>query len=115
MTGRNFLIGSDLVLESIGLRGKPVLENVATLWDPHRFFLPDRRDRQYHRIDSSALAQGTVGRFRQAHEGIAPYGARLDIRKDGGLVVATVTAQSILLPGLTIRAETVSAVEPTEL
>ena len=38
---------------------------------------------------------------------------KLDIRRDGGLVVATVTAHSILLPGITIRADTVSAIEPT--
>jgi hypothetical protein len=49
----------------------------------------------------------------QANESIAPLGAKLDIRKESGLVIATVTAQSILLPGITIRAETVSASEPT--
>jgi hypothetical protein len=58
-------------------------------------------------------ARGDDGNALQAHESIAPYGAKLDIRKAGGLVVATVTAHSILLPGITIRAETVSAVEPT--
>ena len=58
-------------------------------------------------------ARGDDGDASQAHESIAPYGAKLDIRRDGGLVVATVTAHSILLPGITIRADTVSAIEPT--
>jgi hypothetical protein len=58
-------------------------------------------------------ARGDDGDALQAHESIAPYGAKLDIRRDGGLVVATVTAHSILLPGIIIRAETVSAIEPT--
>ncbi len=44
---------------------------------------------------------------------IAPVDAGLDIRRDGGLVVATVTARSILLPGIDIRASAVAAVEPT--
>jgi hypothetical protein len=57
-------------------------------------------------------ARGADGDALQAHESIAPYGAKLDIRKESGLVVATVTAHSILLPGITIRAETVSAIEP---
>jgi hypothetical protein len=57
-------------------------------------------------------ARGDDGDALQAHESIAPYGAKLDIRRDGGLVVATVTAHSILLPGIIIRAETVSAIEP---
>jgi hypothetical protein len=58
-------------------------------------------------------ARGDDDEALQAHERIAPYGAGLDLRKDGGLVVATVTAHSILLPGITIRAATVSAIEPT--
>jgi hypothetical protein len=57
-------------------------------------------------------ARGADDDALQAHESIAPYGAKLDIRKESGLVVATVTAHSILLPGVTIRAETVSAIEP---
>ena len=43
---------------------------------------------------------------------IAPVGAGIDIRADGGLVVATVTARSILLPGIDIRASAVAAIEP---
>jgi hypothetical protein len=58
-------------------------------------------------------ARGDDGDAAQAAHDIAPLGADLDIRRDGGLVVATVTAHSILLPGIAIRAETVSAIEPT--
>jgi hypothetical protein len=42
----------------------------------------------------------------------APLDAVLDIRSDGGLVVATVTARSILLPGIDIHARAVAALEP---
>jgi hypothetical protein len=44
---------------------------------------------------------------------IAPADAALDIRSDGGLVVASVTARSILLPGIGIRASAVAAIEPS--
>lgn len=43
--------------------------------------------------------------------GIAPQGAVVQLRRDGQLVVATVTADS-LLPGLTVAAEARAAVEP---
>jgi hypothetical protein len=43
---------------------------------------------------------------------IAPDGAALRLRTDGGFVIATVTARSTLLPGLTVAAEAVAAVEP---
>jgi len=39
-------------------------------------------------------------------------GASVEIRHQGGLVVARVTAKSALLPGLIIAAEAVSVVEP---
>lgn len=58
-------------------------------------------------------ARGDEGDAAQAAHDIAPFGANLDIHREGGLVVATVTAHSILLPGITIRAETVSAIEPS--
>jgi hypothetical protein len=58
-------------------------------------------------------ARGDEGDAAQAANDIAPFGANLDLRTEGGLVVATVTAQSILLPGIAIRAETVAAIEPT--
>jgi hypothetical protein len=44
---------------------------------------------------------------------IAPAGAGLQVRVDGGFVVATVTSRVALLPGLTISAQAVSAVEAT--
>ena len=57
-------------------------------------------------------ARGDDGSAQQAAENIAPHGAKLQLRKEGGLVVATVTAHSILLPGITIRAGTIAAIEP---
>lgn len=42
----------------------------------------------------------------------SPQGASVQIRRQGELVVARVTAKSALLPGLTIAAEAVSVVEP---
>ncbi|HEX2286843.1 MAG TPA: TadE family type IV pilus minor pilin [Mycobacterium sp.] len=44
--------------------------------------------------------------------GIAPDGATVDVRRDGEFVVATVTARPALLPGITVAAEAVAAVEP---
>lgn len=58
-------------------------------------------------------ARGDDGGAAQAARSIAPFGAQLDLHEDGGLVVATVTSHSILLPGITIRAETVAAIEPS--
>ena len=58
-------------------------------------------------------ARGDDGDAAQAARDIAPLGANLDLRKEGGLVVATVRARSALLPGITIRADTMAAIEPT--
>lgn len=44
---------------------------------------------------------------------IAPEGATVRLRSDGGMVVARVTARPVLLPGLAITAEAVSAAEPS--
>ncbi|WP_275085041.1 TadE family type IV pilus minor pilin [Mycolicibacterium holsaticum] len=44
--------------------------------------------------------------------GVAPQGAVVGVRRDGALVVATVSARSALLPGLTVAARAVAAVEP---
>lgn len=57
-------------------------------------------------------ARGDDGDAVQAAHDIAPFGANLDMRRDGDVVVATVTAHSILLPGIDIRAQTVAAMEP---
>lgn len=43
---------------------------------------------------------------------IAPGGAMVEVRREGGYVVARVTATSRLLPAITIAAESVSAMEP---
>nr|AJK77649.1 pilus biosynthesis protein TadE [Mycobacterium avium subsp. paratuberculosis] len=43
---------------------------------------------------------------------LGPAGARVDLRRDGDLLVATVVAHSKLLPALDIRAQAVSAAEP---
>ena len=43
--------------------------------------------------------------------GIAPSGATVQLRRDGGFVIATVTARSNLLPMVAIAATGVSAVE----
>lgn len=58
-------------------------------------------------------ARGDDGEAAQAARDIAPLGADLDLRREGGMVVATVRAQSILLPGITIRADTLAAAEPS--
>ncbi len=42
---------------------------------------------------------------------VAPVGARIQVRRDGDFVVATVVARSRLLPSLDIRAKAVSAEE----
>lgn len=56
-------------------------------------------------------ARGDDGDAVQAAHDLAPFGARLDLREEGGRVIATVTAQSLLLPGITIRAVSVAATE----
>lgn len=55
------------------------------------------------RGDSSA---GEIAR------GIAPDGAAVDLRRDGRLVIARVSARSALLPGITVAAQAVSVPEP---
>jgi hypothetical protein len=43
---------------------------------------------------------------------LAPDGAALVIRHEGRFIVATVSARSPMLPGLTVEARAVAAVEP---
>jgi len=43
---------------------------------------------------------------------VAPPDARVAVREDGDLIVVTVTAESPLLPLLTLTAEAVAAREP---
>jgi hypothetical protein len=44
---------------------------------------------------------------------IAPGGARVQVRRDGEFLVATVVARSKILPALDISAKAVSAAEPS--
>jgi hypothetical protein len=57
-------------------------------------------------------ARGDDADAAKAARDNAPSGAYLDLRNDGRVVVATVTTQSRLLPGITIRADAVAAIEP---
>jgi len=57
-------------------------------------------------------ARGDGGSASTAAQGIAPGGAAVRLRRDGELVVATVSARSALLPGITIAAEAIAAAEP---
>jgi hypothetical protein len=58
-------------------------------------------------------ARGDDRASAEAVRAIAPAGAVLRMRVDGGFVVATVSTRAALLPGLTIAAEAVSAREAT--
>jgi hypothetical protein len=62
--------------------------------------------------EAARLAARGDGSASDAARGIAPAGAAVALRDDGDLVVATVTARSALLPGITVAAEAVAAVEP---
>lgn len=55
------------------------------------------------RGDSSAVA---------VSQRIAPAGAAIRVRHDGGLIIATVTVAATGLPGLRLRAEAVAVPEP---
>ncbi len=57
-------------------------------------------------------ARGDEGSASDAARNIAPDGAVVQLRRDGELVVATVTARSALLPGVIVAAEAVAASEP---
>ncbi|BDX30002.1 hypothetical protein TUM20985_05490 [Mycobacterium antarcticum] len=68
-------------------------------------------------VDSSReaarlAARGDQGAASDAVRRGGPAGAELVLRRDGGFVLARVSARSILLPGLTIGAESVAWVEP---
>lgn len=47
-----------------------------------------------------------------AARAIAPEGASVHLRRDGAQVVATVSARSVLLPGIIVAGRAVAAVEP---
>jgi hypothetical protein len=68
-------------------------------------------------VDSSREAARLAARGDEAAAADAvrrggPGGAELALRRDGGFVVARVSSPSSLLPGLTIAAESVAAMEP---
>ena len=56
-------------------------------------------------------ARGDSAALASAHA-IAPAGASVELRRDGGYVVARVSGRSPILPGVVIAAEAVSAAEP---
>ena len=57
-------------------------------------------------------ARGDDSSAMQTAHDIAPMGAIVQMRREDELVFATVTTRSVLLPGITIGAEAVAAVEP---
>ena len=57
-------------------------------------------------------ARGDDGSASEAARSIGPAGAVLQLRRDGEFVIATVTTKSALLPGISIAAQAVAAVEP---
>jgi predicted ABC-type ATPase len=57
-------------------------------------------------------ARGDERLAADAARRIAPDGARVQVRRDGDFLVATVIAHSKLLPALDIGAKAVSAAEP---
>nr|WP_221217683.1 MULTISPECIES: TadE family type IV pilus minor pilin [unclassified Mycolicibacterium] len=57
-------------------------------------------------------ARGDQAGAVSAARGVGPSGASLQLRRDGGFVVATVSGRSRLLPGVVIRADAVAAAEP---
>lgn len=57
-------------------------------------------------------ARGDDADARSVARRIAPQGAAVEVRRDGGYAVARVTAKSRLLPAIAIAAESVSAMEP---
>lgn len=56
-------------------------------------------------------ARGDDASAAEVARNIAPDGAAVQLRRNGDLVVASVTARSALLPGVTVAAEAVAAVE----
>ncbi|OBF45669.1 pilus biosynthesis protein TadE [Mycobacterium sp. 852002-50816_SCH5313054-b] len=57
-------------------------------------------------------ARGDERSALDAARRVAPAGARVQVRRDGDFLVATVVARSKLLPTLDIEARAVSAAEP---
>lgn len=58
------------------------------------------------------VARGDEARAVEVAASIAPADARISVRMEGDLVVATVTADGPLLPMVTLRADAFAAPEP---
>lgn len=64
-------------------------------------------------IDAAREAARLAARGSQvAIAGLAPAGAAIEVRRDGGFVVARVSTRSPALPGVVIVGQAVAAVEP---
>ena len=57
-------------------------------------------------------ARGDDRAAAEAARTVGPAGAQVEVRRGDGRVVARVAARSALLPGVTISAEAVTAIEP---
>ncbi|MGD9622428.1 MAG: TadE family type IV pilus minor pilin [Mycolicibacterium sp.] len=57
-------------------------------------------------------ARGDDGGAERAVRAVGPRGALLRLRRSGGHVVAVVTSNSVLLPGVSVGADAVAALEP---
>jgi hypothetical protein len=57
-------------------------------------------------------ARGDDRAAADAARTVGPPGARVEVRREDGRVVARVAARSSLLPGINIAAEAVAAIEP---
>ncbi|WP_174552080.1 TadE family type IV pilus minor pilin [Nocardia sienata] len=57
-------------------------------------------------------ARGDRGAAEVAARGVAPEGADISLRYEGGRVIAVVASDTPLLPVLRLRAEAVAATEP---
>jgi len=62
--------------------------------------------------EAARLAARGDGSGLAAAQALAPAGAAVEVRRDGGYVIARVTGRSPILPGVVIAAEAVSAAEP---
>lgn len=65
-------------------------------------------------IDAAREAARLVARGdgAAAARSLAPGGAALELRRDGGYIIARVTDRSAVLPGILIVGEAVAAAEP---
>lgn len=57
-------------------------------------------------------ARGDTAHAHAAGKTVAPPGATIDLRTEGDRIVATVSAQTPLLPGLRLHAQAVAITEP---